>query len=847
MGASKFHAWMLERFDFATETRGETLFADHVVLDMTKICQSAARRCKNPRDAVKRVLGRVESLFAAPRVASAHSVVRARRTVAALLEGPAPAAKLASARLRRLKSKDGARADGVVAPGAGGDARPRGYDVLEVAPGTEFSAKLSRELGAWAEKRCKRNHFGDTQAQGFRAVFVSDAAVPGDGELKCLEYVAALAESAAAPEDVVVYGGDADMVVMALCRACDGDDTFGPGLRSLVVMNDVGRVYDVGELVEALAASAEGRGDRSRRQLALDFACLALVAGGNDYLPPLSVASDELWGAYVEGCRPLYDEATGRVDGAVLASLLEDRHDAETIELKRRRVVEDARSHARTARGGPSAPRAVEVTLVRRADRVAVRVLTPKDFGAVASGAETLTYRVQWRRAGGAGWRDAVAADARRPLVGVPGDAVASRVEIFVDAGSGPLEVRCRAANCRGYGRSRTTKVRRDPAWCVAVCPRGTKCDEPACVHAHELGQLAEDWPTPAGDACPACPPPGLRPEEDDGSSSASTEPDADGAAWDEAEWLSSLEWCLGAYVRGHVRDSSVRYARPAAPPPEAVIAHAARGGVSKPAGARDEPWVPPLKPLEALACLLPGKQCARLLPPNLRPVFDDGSGAEDAWFGAAPALDFAKVAAALETLRDDETDVPFASPLLIRADGRGHVERAVVPFLEGRADYGGCLEDLGDEPEPSNRAYTYDPRAGYYAYPPEGYEGYDPAYAAAYAAAYAQAYAHAPPPPPGSPGAAAAPPPHELPEPITLGPIYRDGAPMAFPAPYAGPVRRGAGRGGRGPDRLRARAPAAKGVCEVADRPRCRFFASPAGCRRGADCWYAHGDPPPG
>lgn len=833
MGASKFHAWMLERFDFATETRGETLFADHVVLDMTKICQSAARRCKNPRDAVKRVLGRVESLFAAPRVASAHSVVRARRTVAALLEGPAPAAKLASARLRRLKSKDGARADGVVAPGAGGDARPRGYDVLEVAPGTEFSAKLSRELGAWAEKRCKRNHYGDTQAQGFRAVFVSDAAVPGDGELKCLEYVAALAEAAAAPEDVVVYGGDADMVVMALCRACDGDDTFGPGLRSLVVMNDVGRVYDVGELVEALTASAEGRGDRSRRQLALDFACLALVAGGNDYLPPLSVASDELWGAYVEGLRPLYDEASGRVDGAVLASLLEDRHDAETIELKRRRVVEDARSHARTARGGPSAPRAVEVTLVRRADRVAVRVLTPKDFGAVASGAETLTYRVQWRRAGGAGWRDAVAADARRPLVGVPGDAVASRVEIFVDAGSGPLEVRCRAANCTGYGRSRTTKVRRDPAWCVAVCPRGTKCDEPACVHAHELGQLAEDWPTPAGDACPACPPPGLRPEEDDGSSSASTEPDADGAAWDEAEWLASLEWCLGAYVRGHVRDSSVRYARPAAPPPEAVIAHAARGGVSEPGGARDEPWVPPLKPLEALACLLPGKQCARLLPPNLRPVFDDGSGAEDAWFGAAPSLDFAKVAAALETLRDDETDVPFASPLLIRADGRGHVERAVVPFLEGRADYGGPLADLGAEPEPSNRAYTWDPRAGYYAYPPEGYEGYDPAYAAAYAAAYAQAYARAPP--------------HELPEPITLGPIYRDGAPMAFPAPYAGPVRRGAARGGRGADRLRARAPAAKGACEPADRPRCRFFASPAGCRRGADCWYAHGDPPPG
>ncbi|KAH8091247.1 serine/threonine kinase [Aureococcus anophagefferens] len=530
MGASKFHAWMLERFDFATETRGETLFADHVVLDMTKICQSAARRCKNPRDAVKRVLGRVESLFAAPRVASAHSVVRARRTVAALLEGPAPG----QARVRApaaAQEQDGARADGVVAPGAGGDARPRGYD-----------------------------------AQGFRAVFVSDAAVPGDGELKCLEYVAALAEAAAAPEDVVVYGGDADMVVMALCRACDGDDTFGPGLRSLVVMNDVGRVGRR-RARRALTASAEGSGDRSRRQLALDFACLALVAGGNDYLPPLSVASDELWGAYVEGLRPLYDEATGRVDGAVLASLLEDRHDAETIELKRRRVVEDARSHARTTRAGRRR-RARRGDLAARGPRGRARA-DAQDFGAVASGAETLTYRVQWRRAG-AGWRDAVASGGRWSAC----PATPSRRASRSSSTPGPARSRCGAARrtaraTGGAGRRRSA----GPA-CVAVCPRGT-VHEPACVHAHELGQLAEDWPTPAGDACPACPPPGLRPEEDDGSSSRRRSPTPGGAAWDEAEWLASLEWCLGAYVRGHVRDSSVRYARPAAPPPEAVIAPA--------------------------------------------------------------------------------------------------------------------------------------------------------------------------------------------------------------------------------------------------------------------------------
>ena len=43
---------------------------------------------------------------------------------------------------------------------------------------------------------------------------LSDASVAGEGELKCLEYADQVAGS-----DVVIYGGDADLVAMALVRA----------------------------------------------------------------------------------------------------------------------------------------------------------------------------------------------------------------------------------------------------------------------------------------------------------------------------------------------------------------------------------------------------------------------------------------------------------------------------------------------------------------------------------------------------------------------------------------------------------------------------------------------------
>ena len=338
MGVSKCHAWLVEQFgSAASDARGRALAADHVVVDMTSVVQSAARRCKSGREAVKRVVGRVESIFTSSKTATTHAVCRARTSVGFFLDGPLPRAKVVTVRQRRLKAKDGVRADGLVTERGARRPSPNRippFDVLEISPGTDFSERLAEALGQWAEKRTRRNA---AARQGFDEVVVSDASVPGDGEVKCVEYLDACAREAARsgdprPRDVVLYGGDVDLVVMALCRAQPGPGpVFGPHVRSILVLSDAGRVLDVGALADALCARVARKNDEEdptleRRQVALDFATLAVAAGGNDYLPPLSVASHALWDAYKAQDRALYDETSGKVDLEVLGSLLEDRH-----------------------------------------------------------------------------------------------------------------------------------------------------------------------------------------------------------------------------------------------------------------------------------------------------------------------------------------------------------------------------------------------------------------------------------------------------------------------------------------------------------------------------------------
>ena len=599
-------------------------------------------------------------------------------------------------------------------------------------------------------------------------------------------------------------------------------------------------------------------GADARRQVALDFATLAVAAGGNDYLPPLSVASHALWDAYAAQDRPLYDETTGRVDLAVLGSLLEDWHDAQTIDEKRRRVVEDARSHTRTKDGRPAAPRAVELALLKKADRAGVRVLAPRDFGAVPSGAATLLYRVEWRPvpvqledndnerrrrapplASTAPWRVAMTTDGGR-LGRVGLKDVDPRVEIRAPAGGGPLEVRCRARNHLGWGRARTTRLKRDPRWCVEPCPRGPRCNQPQCVHAHEP-RRADAWHAAGGGAPRPIKGVWARSQDEDDSDAATVEADEnDGVvAWAEAEWLATLEWCVTTYARGHCRDFSRRYARPAAPPPEVLIGHCARMR-DKERDAAPDPYVPPLPPAESLACLLPGRRASKLLPLVLRPLFDDGSPVADVWHGAISDVPVHRVLEASTALRkaappelNNAAPRAFGAVVRYRASPyTGLVDVDVCPASEGKQHYDGM------PPRGAPPGVYYDPQQ----HPPGVY--YDPQhqFVDAYGVpVYAQHYpGHYYP---AAYGAA-----------IPLTPISDAGSrPPSPPSPRRSrrPRRRHSAEdsGDDDADEVTGAPTEASTASVPAPRaPRgqtsCRFFFGPRGCKRGASCWYLHEEP---
>ena len=102
---------------------------------------------------------------------------------------------------------------------------------------------------------------------------------------------------------------------------------------------------------------------------------------------------------------------------------------------------------------------------------VSVRVLPPRDFGDVARGAETLTYRVRWRRANGGAWCAAQAYETGAPLDAVPLETLKHGVSIRVPAGGGEIEVCASAKNSKGWGAVRTQKQRRAKSFCMALGP----------------------------------------------------------------------------------------------------------------------------------------------------------------------------------------------------------------------------------------------------------------------------------------------------------------------------------------------------------------------------------------
>ena len=116
------------------------------------------------------------------------------------VDGVAPMAKIRQQRVRRFKSAVGAEEEAKVRAAARGVPYvPQSrWDTNAITPGTQFMANLALALRAYAKTDSEK-------------IIVSPADEPGEGEQKIMEYIRKYPTN-----DAVIYGLDADLIVLAL-------------------------------------------------------------------------------------------------------------------------------------------------------------------------------------------------------------------------------------------------------------------------------------------------------------------------------------------------------------------------------------------------------------------------------------------------------------------------------------------------------------------------------------------------------------------------------------------------------------------------------------------------------
>lgn len=232
------------------------------------------------------------------------------------VDGVCPRAKMSQQRKRRFVSVWRTRELDAVRARAG---LPAGspWDSTVVTPGTDFMRRLDARLVEFANK----------PGTPFR-VHCSPSSEPGEGEHKVVQHVRAQLRAGSSPGDVVVYGLDADLIMLALALTEDIAAAQAAGgvslLRETPEFRDAGRAagnnpfctLDVrllhGQLLKQMAALLD---DPAVEPSVPDYIVLATLIG-NDFLPPLMHL--KIRGDGIEHALRAYAVARSKLGGARL-------------------------------------------------------------------------------------------------------------------------------------------------------------------------------------------------------------------------------------------------------------------------------------------------------------------------------------------------------------------------------------------------------------------------------------------------------------------------------------------------------------------------------------------------
>jgi 5'-3' exoribonuclease 1 len=214
MGVPKFFRWLSERYPAISQLIAENRIPefDCLYLDMNGIIHNCTH---NDSDSPSfrmtedkmfiAIFNYIEHLF---------GKIKPKKLFFMAIDGVAPRAKMNQQRARRFrtaldteKARDKALREGVELP------KEEPFDSNCITPGTEFMAKLTKQLKYFISKKVSE----DVDWQGVEVV-LSGHEVPGEGEHKIMEYIRQAKAQPTYDPNVrhCLYGLDADLIMLGL-------------------------------------------------------------------------------------------------------------------------------------------------------------------------------------------------------------------------------------------------------------------------------------------------------------------------------------------------------------------------------------------------------------------------------------------------------------------------------------------------------------------------------------------------------------------------------------------------------------------------------------------------------
>jgi hypothetical protein len=285
-GIKGFRAWFEGQFPNATfeisPSSKETF--DHVFVDMNQVLHVIMRRSRSKEHSIRLLMSELDSIM---------GLTTPTKSLVLAIDGPPAAAKLATQRRRRYGTLVRTNwklthFDKLRISKRHRSKRLRGYKSdlksLEITPATEFMKCMEASLIYWAWQRLQQRYSILNKVK----VYISPSTVPGEGEVKLLEWILHQHPSTSIqPRDSLCFiGGDSDLLLEGL--------VIPPSLckNVFVVRQEKAHRHlciSLWETTRSLATDTLKTKELTSKQILQVRADLVLlmILNGNDYLPKL--------------------------------------------------------------------------------------------------------------------------------------------------------------------------------------------------------------------------------------------------------------------------------------------------------------------------------------------------------------------------------------------------------------------------------------------------------------------------------------------------------------------------------------------------------------------------------